>query len=147
MTNRVSGAVGFAAADLGAAIPGPPFRKTGAGLICSSEQATRTLQVNRSETATPYCRPRFMSPVPLQPQCGWRDNVGPNRVTPQGAARGEGSVRPGARGCTNGEPRHGRISLPPAPRPHRKLIRNCPIEQLLTSDKSGGQQETPDKRL
>jgi hypothetical protein len=54
MTNRVSGVVSFAAADLVAAIPGPPFRNTGAGLIGSSEQATRTPQVNRSEIATPY---------------------------------------------------------------------------------------------
>jgi len=48
MTNRVSGLVGVAAADLVAAIPGPPFRKTGAGLTCSSAQATRTPLVNRS---------------------------------------------------------------------------------------------------
>src|SRR5437660_9675200 len=93
MTNRVSGLVGFAAADLVAAIPGPPFRKTDAGLTCSSAQATRTPLVNRSETATPYCRPRFMS-CPRTAHLDW-ETIGLNGLTPQIAARLKGSGRSG----------------------------------------------------
>jgi hypothetical protein len=46
MTNRLSGAAALVAADRAAAIPGPPFRKTGAGLIGASAQATNPLQAN-----------------------------------------------------------------------------------------------------
>jgi hypothetical protein len=43
----------LAAADLAAAIPGPPFRKTGAGLIGSSEQAANPLQANIRANVVP----------------------------------------------------------------------------------------------
>ena len=61
MTNRVSGVVGFAAADLAAAIPGPPFRKTGAGWLGASVQAASPLQAAIRANASPCCRPRRMS--------------------------------------------------------------------------------------
>jgi hypothetical protein len=61
MTNRLSGVAALAAADLVALIPGPPFRKTGAGLFGASAQATNPLQAAIKANATPCCQPRRIS--------------------------------------------------------------------------------------
>jgi hypothetical protein len=58
---------GLIAADLVAAIPGPPFRKTDAGWLGWSVQAARTLQAERSATVIPLCRPRLMCRPRNQP--------------------------------------------------------------------------------
>ena len=127
MTNRASGMVGFAAAELLCAVPGrTPFRNTGAGWTGASVQAANPL-VKRSATVTPHCCLRPMPPHP-SPRVAERIKVTPHRPARYPITRGEGSARSGTRDCTRGEPRHGRINLPLAPPPHRKLIRNCPIE-------------------